>query len=193
LPTNPIRGERGIKRRKTQRNFLTLKELRALAIADCSLPTLKAAGLFSALTGLRRVDINKLKWGEIQSSNEQGYYIRFRQQKTDEPETLPISSEAVRLLGDRGRDDEPVFDELEKWQCSYYMPGWLKSAGIEKPFTFHCFRHTFATLQISMGTDIYTVSKMLGHTDLKTTEIYAKIVDQKKKEAANRISLGITF
>ena len=52
---------------------------------------------------------------------------------------------------------------------------------------FHCFRHTFATLQLTHGTDIYTVSKMLGHTDIKTTQIYAHIVDQKKEAAANAI------
>ena len=52
---------------------------------------------------------------------------------------------------------------------------------------FHCFRHTFATLQLTNGTDIYTVSKMLGHTDIKTTQIYAHIVDQKKEAAANAI------
>ena len=62
-------------------------------------------------------------------------------------------------------------------------------AGVEKHITFHCARHTYATLQLSLGTDIYTVSKLLGHKSLKTTEIYAKVIDQKKVEAANRIKL----
>jgi site-specific recombinase XerD len=64
---------------------------------------------------------------------------------------------------------------------------WIKAAGINRNITFHCFRHTFATLQLTHGTDIYTVSKMLGHTDIKTTQIYAHIVDQKKEAAANAI------
>ncbi|MBK7489711.1 MAG: tyrosine-type recombinase/integrase [Bacteroidales bacterium] len=60
-----------------------------------------------------------------------------------------------------------------------------------KTITFHCARHTYATLQLTLGTDIYTVSKLLGHKDLKTTQIYAKIIDERKKEAANKIKLNI--
>lgn len=59
------------------------------------------------------------------------------------------------------------------------------------PITFHCFRHTFATLQIAEGTDLYTVSKMLGHTNVRMTQIYAKVVDEKKNEAANAIFLDL--
>ena len=69
---------------------------------------------------------------------------------------------------------------------------WVMKAGISKTITFHCPRHTYATLQLTLGTDIYTVSKLLGHKDLKTTQVYAKIIDEKKRwEAANRINLNI--
>jgi len=72
------------------------------------------------------------------------------------------------------------------------LRNWVKSAGIDKYITFHCFRHTYATIQLTLGTDIYILSKELGHKELKTTEIYAKIVDQRKREAANKIpDLGI--
>ncbi len=64
-------------------------------------------------------------------------------------------------------------------------------AGIEKHITFHCARHTYATLQLSLGTDIYTVSKLLGHENLRTTEVYAKIIDEKKQEAASKIKIGL--
>jgi site-specific recombinase XerD len=77
---------------------------------------------------------------------------------------------------------------LEYWQCAF-LPGWTKNAGISRKITFHSFRHTFATLQITLGTDIYTVSKLLGHKNLQTTQIYAKIIDEKKREAVNKISL----
>lgn len=56
---------------------------------------------------------------------------------------------------------------------------------------FHCFRHTYATLQLANGTDIYTVSKMLGHTNVKTTQIYAKVIDKKKDEATEAFKLDI--
>jgi site-specific recombinase XerD len=68
---------------------------------------------------------------------------------------------------------------------------WIGAAGITKNITFHCFRHTFATLQLFNGTDIYTVSKMLGHKDLKTTLIYVKIVDGVKRKASNSIQLDM--
>ena len=68
---------------------------------------------------------------------------------------------------------------------------WIGAAGITKDITFHCFRHTYAVLQLANGTDIYTVSKMLGHRDLKTTQIYAKVIDRSKKEATNKIILDI--
>jgi site-specific recombinase XerD len=64
---------------------------------------------------------------------------------------------------------------------------WVQAAGIKKKITFHCARHTFATLQLTVGTDLYTLSKLLGHTDIKTTQIYANIIDEKKREAVNRI------
>ena len=67
---------------------------------------------------------------------------------------------------------------------------WVAKAGINKNITFHCFRHTFATLQLSSGTDIYTVSKMLGHTNVKTTQVYAKVIDEKKNKAAEAIKLN---
>ena len=67
---------------------------------------------------------------------------------------------------------------------------WVAKAGITKKITFHCFRHTFATLQLTGGTDIYTVSKLLGHRDLKTTQIYAKVIDKSKRDAVNRITLN---
>lgn len=149
---------------------------------------MRQATLFSALTGLRFSDIYKLTWEEIQRSREQGCYIRFRQKKTGSPETLPISEEAFEILGGRGKGADKVFDELHDWHCNH-VKKWVKAAGIDKKITFHSFRHAYATLQLTLGTDIFTVSKMLGHRDLKTTQIYAKIIDAKKREAANKISL----
>lgn len=69
------------------------------------------------------------------------------------------------------------------------LPKWISDAGITKHITFHCFRHTYATLQIAAGTDIYTVSKMLTHRNVTTTQIYADLVNAKKRETVNRITL----
>ena len=93
-------------------------------------------------------------------------------------------------MGARKSNDEKVFEDLTYSDYNNAkIREWMIRAGIEKHITFHCARHTYATLQLSLGTDIYTVSKLLGHKSLKTTEVYAKIIDKKKKEAANRIKL----
>lgn len=190
LAENPAKKIKSIKVEDSQREFLTLEELTRLANTPFKYEDLRRASLFSALTGLRYSDIAKLTWTEIQHSESQGFYVRFRQKKTNGAETLPISDEACELLGERGLPDEPVFKELEYSQCSY-LPVWTAKAGIDKKITFHCFRHTNATLQIASGTDIYTLSKMLGHKNISTTQIYARIIDQRKREAANKITLKL--
>ncbi len=180
-----------IKQEETHREFLTLEELHRMAKAECGQPLLKTAALFSALTGLRWSDISKLTWSEIQHSDSQGYYIRFTQKKTKGTETLNISEEAKELLGPPGEPEERVFKKLVySAHFSILLGRWALKAGIAKNITFHNFRHTYATLQLSQGTDIYTVSKMLGHKDLKTTQVYAKIIDEKKRAAADKIKLS---
>lgn len=190
ITRNPASELEGIKQGETQREFLTYDELQEVAKVNCEIPALKQAFLFSALTGLRWSDINKLVWAEVQHSKEIGYYIRFRQQKTKGAETLPISDQAFGLLGEIGKPEERVFAGLKysAWH-NLKLQQWVMKAGISKTITFHCARHTYATLQLTLGTDIYTVSKLLGHKDLKTTQVYAKIIDEKKKEAANKIQL----
>jgi integrase len=188
LPTNPAEGITGFKQGEPEREFLTIEELQAVAKEECDIPQLKTAFLFSCLTGLRWSDINKMVWSEIQHSNEMGYYIRFRQKKTKGAETQPISEQAFGLLAEREEPEERVFKGLKysAWH-NQKLQLWVMRAGITKTITFHCARHTYATLQLTMGTDIYTVSKLLGHRELKTTQIYAKVIDKKKQEAANKI------
>lgn len=175
---------------EVQREHLTLSELQKLVNTPCSFPFLKNAALFSALTGLRFSDIQKLTWSEVIFEPDQGYFLRFRQKKTKGVEVLPISEQAFNLLGERDETSDKVFDGLKySAYTNVHLTKWIAKAGITKNITFHCFRHTFATLQLSAGTDLYTVSKMLGHRELKTTQIYAKIVDETKRKAANKIQL----
>ncbi|OIQ16604.1 MAG: integrase [Flavobacterium sp. MedPE-SWcel] len=181
-----------IKEAETRREYLTLEELNALVKTPCQNDLLKRAALFSALTGLRFSDIEKMTWGELEYIAGQGYNLNFNQKKTKGVEVLPISEQAYSLLGEQGKPDTKVFEGL-KYSAYHnkHLFQWIGAAGITKNITFHCFRHTYATLQLQNGTDIYTVSKMLGHKDLKTTQVYAKIVDEAKRTAADKIKLDL--
>lgn len=193
LSENIAEKTNAVKLAETQRNYLSLEELNTLVKTDCKSSEIKTQALFSALTGLRRSDIQKLIWEEVQYVKGSGYLIRFKQKKTGGSETLPITEQAFGLLGERKQSFEKIFTLIEatNQRENRYLSKWVSDAGISKKITFHCFRHTFATLQLSMGTDIYTVSKMLGHRDLNTTQIYAKIIDETKRKASNRIKLDM--
>lgn len=181
---------KGIQEQESRREYLTIEELNTLAGTPCERDILKRAALFSALTGLRHCDIQKMRWKEIQTEGEQ-VKLHFTQQKTKGVEYMPISEQALHLCGKQGQPEQLIFEDLPdpSW-ISRPLKLWVKAAGITKKITFHCFRHTYATLQLSNGTDIYTVSKMLGHTNVKTTQIYAKVVDEKKEKAAQAIKLN---
>lgn len=186
-PQSPAMGVKATRTEDVHREYLTIEELQRLVKTDCSYPVLKDAFIFSCLTGMRWSDINKLTWGEVQEFDG-GTRVVFRQKKTRGLEYLDISEQAVRYMGPRGRADERVFSGLKysAWH-NLALREWCMKAGITKHITFHCGRHTFAVLQLSLGTEIYTLSKLLGHRELKTTQVYAQIMDEKKREAVNRI------
>ena len=181
---------KGIQEQESRREYLSVEELNTLVATPCERGVLKRAALFSALTGLRHCDIQKLRWKEISIDGNQAR-LNFTQQKTKGVEYTPISGQALQLCGEPRKPEQFVFEDLPdpSW-ISRPLKQWVEAAGIKKNITFHCFRHTFATLQLSNGTDIYTVSKMLGHTNVKTTQIYAKVVDEQKNKAAQAIQLS---
>lgn len=187
IPYNPAQGIEAFKAEEGTRMYLTIEELQRLSETECSHPTVKTAFLFSCLTGLRRSDIQKLTWAEVQ---EQGEYTRliFKQKKTGGREYLDISPQAAELMGERGKPDEKVFEDfLTPDSTNRILQLWVLKAGINKKITFHCGRHTFAVMMLDLGTDIYTVSKLLGHRELSTTQIYAKVLDKNKQAAVARI------
>jgi integrase len=139
-----------VRQAETHRNFLTIEELNSLVKTDCLNPVLKRAALFSALTGLRFSDIEKLVWGELEYIKGNGYFIQFKQKKTQGAEMMPISEQAFGMLGERKEPTDKVFDGLTYSAYSNkHLANWIGLAGISKDITFHCFRHTYATLQLS--------------------------------------------
>lgn len=187
ISTNPLQGIENFKAEEGMRMYLTIDEVKRLAQTECESPAIKKAFLFSCLTGLRRSDILKLTWGEVY---QQGDYTRiiFTQKKTGGLEYLDISAQAAELMGERGQADERVFTNIHSPSCTNYtIKIWCARAGINKTITFHCARHTFATMMLDLGTDIYTTSKLLGHKNLATTQIYTKVMDKNKQAAIQRI------
>ena len=183
IPVNPLRGVEGFKADETERAYLTWDEVKMMEKTPCKYPYLKNAFLFSCLTGLRKSDIEKLTWGEIHKHGEFTRII-FKQKKTKGLEYLDIATEANDYLGERGEDTDRVFPGFKygSWVL-LELKRWALAAGITKDITFHSARHTFAVMMLEQNAPIYTVSKLLGHRELATTQIYAKVLDKKKQEA----------
>lgn len=189
IQVNPMNGISGFSKEESRREYLTLDEIKAMAATECEYPEIKRAFLFSCLTGLRRSDIKKLSWGEVSNFNGRTRLI-FKQKKTGGLEYLDISSQAAEIMGDRGsaKPIDPVFGDFRyPTKTNEYLRIWAAKAGIFKYISFHVARHSFAVLMLTIGTDLYTVSKLLGHKEIATTEIYAKLVDSKKQEAIDRM------
>lgn len=188
IPTNPCKGIENFKAEDGTRMYLTVEEVKKLVETPCEYPGVKTTFLFSCLTGLRRSDILKLTWGEV---HQQGEFTRliFKQKKTGGQEYLDINKQAADLMGERGKPEEAVFSGyLPTMDCTNKaIQTWVLRAGIDKKITFHCGRHTFAVMMLDLGTEIYTVSKLLGHRQLNTTQIYAKVLDKNKQAAVSRI------
>lgn len=186
IAMNPMVGIEGFKAEEGTRMYLTIEEVKKLASTPCRDDNTRRAFLFSCLTGLRRSDIERLTWADV---HQQGEFTRifFRQKKTKQQEYLDITKEAADLLGERGKPEEHMFFLHKPGYTNEVIRIWCGLAGIDKDITFHCGRHTFATMMLGLGTDIYTVSKLLGHKELSTTQIYAKVMDKNKQEAVSRI------
>lgn len=191
LNENPLRHIKGIQQKESKREFLTQEELQLLSQTECDLVALKNAALFSALTGLRWSDIASLKWGDIQKTAS-GHFIHTIQNKTKDVIMHPINNTAVKIIGERGKSTERVFEGLKYSDSNNdKLKRWILRAGINKKITLHNFRHTYATLLLNKGADIFTVSKMLGHKNIKTTMIYAKVLSETKVNAANLIDIEL--
>lgn len=188
-PFTKIGNSDKIRRPESKREYMTIEELRALIATPMKNEAVKQAYLFSCFCGLRISDIIGLKWGNVYVDNGQ-YRLEVVMQKTKEPIYLPLSPEALRWMPERGEKtaEDAVFDLPSVTHVNILLKPWAKAAGIDKRFSFHTARHTFATMMLTLGADLYTTSKLLGHTDVKMTQVYAKIVNRKKDEAVNLVN-----
>ena len=189
LSANPFNRVDRIKVPETKKEFLTFEEIQMMASTPCNHEEVKKGFLFGCFTGIRHSDIKKLTWRDIRSES-----VHFTQKKTGKVEVLPLALVAKEILSQKEKSLGLVFRLPSVSWTSVVMKKWVQEAGIEKTITFHSSRHTFGTLSLTYGTDLKTVSKLLGHTSITTTEIYGKIVDSKKQKAVDslpEIKIGV--
>lgn len=186
MPTNPILAldRSHLKGTTYEREFLSVEEVKKLIDTPCRRSDIKGAFLFSCFCGLRISDVRSLQWKHVVTAGGK-MYLKITQFKTRRPLSIPLSRQALRWMPERGGagEDEYIFPPLSKNMT--VLDDWAKEAGINKHITFHVSRHTFATMELTMGADIYTTSKLLGHTSVATTQIYAKVINSKKEEAVS--------
>jgi len=180
---NPADKVDAITSRDTKRDFLTFEEMQRLSITTCDNGEVKRAFLFSCYCGLRLGDVRELQWSNIKDDNS----IELTQGKTQEPLYIPLHHEAISLLGQRGEPNAFVFNIPSNTALGVAIKVWTARANINKDITFHCARHTFATLALTHNVPIYTVSKLLGHSRIETTQIYSNMLASTKKTAIDSL------
>lgn len=183
-PFNEMDKSEKPKMPESVRSYMTIEEVRVLIATPIQNEEVKRAYLFSCFCGLRISDIVGLKWKDVFLDNGQ-YRLSVAMQKTKEPIYLPLSNEALKWMPEQGNKTGNDFVFHLPTHINVCLKPWAVKAGITKHFTFHTARHTFATMMLTLGADLYTVSKLLGHTSVKMTQVYAKIVNKKKDDAVN--------
>ena len=130
----------------------------------------------------------------MQKEGNYKFRLQIIQRKTNEAIYLPLSEEAIKYLPARENENDNdrlglIFHLPSLTIICQVLKGWTLAAGIKnKKVTFHCFRHTFATLSLALGIDLYTVCKLLGHKNIISTQVYAKIIDASKRQAIDRFN-----
>ena len=176
------------------RTYLTKEEVQTLVnVPYNGVRDIKAAFLFSCFTGLRYSDLRCITLADFHKDTI-GTYLDISMVKTGERLRVYVPDNALHMIPKRERTNtEAIFDLPKNDAGNVYLRRWIKMAGIDKNITFHCARHTAATLLLSSGLPLAVVSKQLGHLKISTTQIYAKIVDEAQVEAANIIDKIISI
>lgn len=187
IQSNPTKNLSAVDRPKkyeSKRDYLTEDEIKKMLAVPTTnkYNNIRSAFLFACFCGLRYSDLQQLRWINIKD-NPDGMVIEKKLQKTQNMLYLPLSKKACSFLPERGKNKDLVFS-LPKSMVTVeaYINVWSEFAGIDKYVTFHTSRHTFAVNILAKGGDIYTLSKLLGHKRVTTTQIYADILDENKKK-----------
>ena len=192
LVTNPTKQYsfcEHVKLDDNEREFLEIPELRVLMKLPTKYDLEKRAFIFASLCGLRSSDIRNLRWSTFNHGADGKVTVCVRMDKTDELLYIPISANAMKWLPERGDApaDARVFPLIGEGKVNAKLQKMMDQLHIDKHITFHCSRHTFATMMLTLGADLYTVSKLMGHGNIEITQVYARIIDKKKDNAIDLI------
>ncbi|HTB52661.1 MAG TPA: tyrosine-type recombinase/integrase [Ferruginibacter sp.] len=164
-----------------QKDTLSFDEIKILINTDCPNEEVKSAFIFSCLTGIRFCDVKDLTGKNIKDNE-----IELIQKKTKVKVIVILNDDAIQILKKRHKLNTALLFKLPSHTaCLKNLRVWLRSAEINKHITYHCSRHSFGANLIDGGTDIYTTSKLLGHTSLKHTERYVRESQKLKMQAVN--------
>lgn len=180
IPSNPadkVSKQDKPQEQESTRTYLDMGEVRRLSETQCGNEQVKRAFMFSCFTGLRVSDIRLLRWCDIKE-DDNGKYIAIIMKKTRRRVKVYLSNIATRQMTKRGVGDDYVFSLPVQTNVNRVLKRWCKKANIDKYVTFHTARHTFATVMLNADVPIEVVSRMLGHHNISTTEIYAKILNK---------------
>ena len=189
LSFNPAEAvdRKAIQGEQKKREYLTIDEVKKLIDTPCAKEDVKKAFLFSCFCGLRISDVRALLWKDVIYESDK-IHLELRQKKTVALLFLPLNTQAHFLLPEnKGKVEECVFSLPSETTISKILGKWAKDAGINKKVCYHMSRHTFATMELTMGADLYTTSLLMGHSNVQITQIYAKIIDVKKEQAVMMI------
>jgi integrase len=180
------------KNRSREVCYLSIDEVRKLIDTPCYYSDIRNAFSFSCFTGLWFSDIKALTWGKLKKDSNENTFISYTQKKTQKWGNLPMAKRKD-VLAERGTalDSDLVFLVRSGGYENSIIKTWAIAVGIEKTVSFHVDRHTAETLLLSLEVPIETVSKILGHADIKTTQIYAKVIDKSKQDAIDKLD-GLT-
>ena len=173
-----------IKSPKVDRGYLTQEELDVIIQKDFPIKRLEQIRdifIFACFTGLAYIDVKNLRETNVRVSFDGNLWIMTKRQKTDVQSNIPLLDVPKQII-EKYKGTLPngmVLPVPSNQKMNAYLKEIGELCGIGKNLTFHLARHTFATLTLSKGVSIESVSKMLGHTNIKTTQIYAKITDAK--------------
>ncbi|OFX57619.1 MAG: hypothetical protein A2046_07505 [Bacteroidetes bacterium GWA2_30_7] len=173
-----------IKTEYTERDFLSKEEIESIIskqFLNNRLENVKDIFIFSCYTGLAYIDIYKLTSDNLFIGIDGEKWIKIKRQKTGTPSSVPLLPKALEIL-EKYKENKTgkLLPILSNQKMNSYLKEIADLCGIKKNLTFHIARHTFATtVTLTNGVPIETVSKMLGHKSIKTTQIYSKVVEQK--------------